>query len=333
MENEDQKICSVCDTKNNDENKYCSSCGNKFFIKIKTKKTTSINENNSTYIELRSSLNELLIKSGSCFLKIENNKIDFTKELKPNSISINLGLLKYHSTENRKKLEDNGYEIEDYKFNKVFSNTKQKLVDDLVRETEYLMKDIFAKTSIEDYDLTKDFSENITKPKKNITKEVTEPDLGWKSKLFLIALVVIVLGYCSQPDKKTDNYTNENTENNEKGEINLNSISDQKFTFKSKSYDIEKDGKTILSNNEITYHTFDFINKIVTQKSKLNGQWTTVTYPINGVYEEKGAVATTYIIQVGTLGVSEIWFSPDVPNLGYDYDDGTRIACYDITKE
>lgn len=333
MENEDQKICSECNTKNNMENKFCSSCGNKFLIKTKRKKITPINENNSLYIELKSSINELLTKSGSFFLKVENIKIDFTKELKPNSISINLGLLKYHSPENRKKLEDNGYEIEDYKFNKVFSNTKQKLVGDLVRETEYLMKEIFATTSLENYELTKDFSENTTKSKVNITKEVTEPEFGWKSKLFLIGLIVIVLGYCSQPDKKSDNYSNENTEIADQGEINLNSFSGQQFTFKSKSYDIEKDGKTVQSNNEVSYHTFDFINKTVTQKSKLNGQWTTATYPINDVYSEKGSVATTYVIQVGTLGVSEIWFSPDVPNLGYDYDDGTRIACYDITKE
>jgi hypothetical protein len=38
-----------------------------------------------------------------------------------------------------------------------------------------------------------------------------------------------------------------------------------------------------------------------------------------------------YIV-VNTLGVKEIWYSFDVPNLGYDYDDGSRIACYELTE-
>jgi hypothetical protein len=55
-------------------------------------------------------------------------------------------------------------------------------------------------------------------------------------------------------------------------------------------------------------------------------------YPIKGIYQEEGILATTYVIQVHANGVEEIWFSLDVPNLGYDYSDGTRIACYEISQ-
>jgi len=110
-----------------------------------------------------------------------------------------------------------------------------------------------------------------------------------------------------------------------------NIFSGQKvFKYSSEFYDIERlDGSTI-TNREITYHTFDFNKNTVTNSSILNGKRVIITYPFNGMYEEKGILATTYVLNVNTLGVKEIWWSPDVPNLGYDYDDGTRIACYNL---
>lgn len=114
--------------------------------------------------------------------------------------------------------------------------------------------------------------------------------------------------------------------------IDLNSYTGKKFTFKSKLYDIESNGKIIETKHETTYHSFDFVNLTVTQKSSLNGKWFTITYPIKDFYQEKGVAATTYVIVVNQLGVKEIWFSPDVPNLGYDYEDGTRIACYELKE-
>jgi hypothetical protein len=114
--------------------------------------------------------------------------------------------------------------------------------------------------------------------------------------------------------------------------LDLIELSGQKFTFKSTLNDKEYNGEIIQTNNETTYHTFDFINLTVTQKAALNGQWVTITYPMNGYYKESGLLASTYVIQVHDLGVTEIWFSPDVPNIGYDFMDGSRIACYDIVR-
>jgi hypothetical protein len=101
------------------------------------------------------------------------------------------------------------------------------------------------------------------------------------------------------------------------------------FTYSSQSYDIEKNNR-MLTKNELTYHTFDFNKKTVTQNSIMNGKRINMIYPFKDMYEEKGLLATTYVLKVNTKGVKEIWWSPDVPNLGYDFDDGTRIACYDL---
>ena len=120
-------------------------------------------------------------------------------------------------------------------------------------------------------------------------------------------------------------------ETDKKMSENESTFSGQKiFTYSSDFYDIEKADGSIITKYELTYHTFDFNKKTVTQNSVLNGKQINVTYPFSGMYEEKGLVATTYVLTVRTLGLKEIWWSPDVPNLGYDFDDGTRIACYDL---
>lgn len=109
------------------------------------------------------------------------------------------------------------------------------------------------------------------------------------------------------------------------------SASKQKvFVYSSDYYDIEYPDGSMITKQEVTYHTFDFNNKTVTQNSELNGERFIITYPFKEMYEEKGLIATTYVLKVGTLGVKEIWWSPEVKNLGYDYDDGKRIACYGV---
>lgn len=125
-------------------------------------------------------------------------------------------------------------------------------------------------------------------------------------------------------ENNKDSYTNYNSTNSNKD------LTDKVFSYISYENDKEVNGVIIQTNKEVTNHTFDFKNKIVTCKTKLNGKTIEFNYPINGFYKQEGLVATTYVIEVNTLGVKEIWFSPDVPNLGYDYDDGSRIACYNL---
>lgn len=116
-------------------------------------------------------------------------------------------------------------------------------------------------------------------------------------------------------------------------ENKMNSNEEYIFTYSSTFYDIEKNGIIVQTKKELTYHTFDLNKKTVTQKSKRDGEWIELTYPFKDVYQEKGMLSTTYVLRVNTLGVKEIWWTPEVPNLGYDYDDGTRIACYEVKRE
>ena len=48
-------------------------------------------------------------------------------------------------------------------------------------------------------------------------------------------------------------------------------------------------------------------------------------------YKESGLLASTWVLVIGEKGVKEIWFSVEANNLGYDLQDGTRVAYYDLT--
>ncbi|MET4081127.1 hypothetical protein ABIB40_001072 [Pedobacter sp. UYP30] len=130
-----------------------------------------------------------------------------------------------------------------------------------------------------------------------------------------------------------DGAKDEVVKSSEPKRMNNDKLKGKKFTFKSTSYDKELNGVTIEARDEVSYHQFDFVNMIVTQKPLYDGEWVEFSYPIVSSYKEKGIAATTYVLIIGSMGVKEIWFSPDVPNLGYDYIDGSTIACYGISKQ
>jgi curved DNA-binding protein CbpA len=160
------------------------------------------------------------------------------------------------------------------------------------------------------------------------------------SWVFILTGAVIIWYFIFNSAKKSENYTNDNTKweyvqstpTSNGSSSELSNIIGQESTFRSTTNDLERNNFVLNTNNEVTYHTFDFNTKTVTEKTKMNGEWIKLTYPMHGFYQESGTAATTYVISVGVLGVKEIWFSPDVPNLGYDYDDGSRIVCYGLTK-
>ncbi|MCM4159391.1 hypothetical protein FHG64_11460 [Antarcticibacterium flavum] len=113
---------------------------------------------------------------------------------------------------------------------------------------------------------------------------------------------------------------------------NKNSTSKNVFTFKSTFYDRERNGIILQTIEEETFHTFNYNDSTVTQKSKLNGEWIEIIYLFSDSYIEEGPLSNTYVFHVGTLGLKEIWYTPEVPNLGYDYDDGTRLSCYELQQ-
>jgi len=107
------------------------------------------------------------------------------------------------------------------------------------------------------------------------------------------------------------------------------------YKLRSTSYDIEKPNSSSYQTvNEITHHVFDFEKQKVTFKGvNSNGKYTTISYQIKNSYKETGLLAETWVLVIRQYGIKEIWFSPQANNLGYDLEDGTRLAFYGITRE
>lgn len=103
------------------------------------------------------------------------------------------------------------------------------------------------------------------------------------------------------------------------------------FTYKSTFYDIEYTNGSVKTVKEETYHKFDLKNRVITQLSHANGEWVSLKYRIRSKYDE-GIIMNNNVFVINNMGVKEIWLNLDLPNLGYDYMDGTRIANYGITR-
>jgi hypothetical protein len=103
----------------------------------------------------------------------------------------------------------------------------------------------------------------------------------------------------------------------------------QVYKFKSTETDVEKPNQEVFTKYEVCYHTFNYDKQIVIfESTNSNGEKTKIVYPMKSTYKD----GLTFVIVVNQKGMKEIWFSPTINNLGYDLIDGTRLACYDITK-
>ena len=179
------------------------------------------------------------------------------------------------------------------------------------------------------YDLkTKRFTDNITS---------SEQNQNGKIALIATGVILLFIYFLSMNNSGSENvyenkYENSNSTNYSSSPTR-NAPTELLHKFTSNSNDLENmSGVIKKTNNEMTSHIFDFKNKVVTCYRPVNGKYQTLKYSMKSFYKEEGIAATTYVIQVGSRGVKEIWFSPDVPNLGYDYDDGTRRSFYSLSK-
>ena len=165
--------------------------------------------------------------------------------------------------------------------------------------------------------------------------------------LFIAAGVVLILAIGkinhSNQTKHMNNYKNSkpdneikyksNQINNEEVEKSISYETDESyFAFESSNNDKEIDGRLIQTNIEKTIHYFDLKNSKIKLKTFIGDKMIQYEYNIKGYYLQKGLAAKTHVFVIDDLGVKEIWISFDVPNLGYDYDDGSRIACYDLKR-
>jgi hypothetical protein len=110
--------------------------------------------------------------------------------------------------------------------------------------------------------------------------------------------------------------------------FSFNSFS-QELKLKTTETDIERSGKKTITKNVISYHTIDLNRKIITYEGiNPSGEKVKITYPIKSSYQD----GVTSVIVTNSKGLKEFWFSTAMNNLGYDYLDGTRLACYNLTR-
>ncbi|MEZ4802049.1 MAG: hypothetical protein R2797_04695 [Gelidibacter sp.] len=105
------------------------------------------------------------------------------------------------------------------------------------------------------------------------------------------------------------------------------------FKFSSTDNDLEKGAKIIKTNVELSYHTFDFGNQLISLKTKhANGYWeisklklkkSKIIESISGLRGMEFEVESAYCYQV--------WVS-SIGNIGYEYYDGTTRVFYGIIE-
>ncbi|MGM1427802.1 zinc ribbon domain-containing protein [Sphingobacterium lactis] len=115
-----------------------------------------------------------------------------------------------------------------------------------------------------------------------------------------------------------------------KNSLEKNPFKGKVFTFKSIINDKEIGEVIIQTNNEKSYHLFDFQKNIIHLFADFQGEQVQFSFPVSGYYIERGLTDETHVFVINTLGVKEIYLSLTNNNLGYDYDDGSRINHFGI---
>jgi ribosomal protein S27E len=145
----------------------------------------------------------------------------------------------------------------------------------------------------------------------------------WAIAIIIIVVLVvigIIIDNNSNSSSNSSSYSNYNNDLNKEKSV---------YKFSSTYNDLEDSKDIIKTNRELTYHTFDFNKKTVTQRGQSkSGQWVDLTFPMKSFRQE----GVTYVIKVDYNGITEIWFSPIMNNLGYDFYNGQRISFYGIKQ-
>lgn len=178
------------------------------------------------------------------------------------------------------------------------------------------------------------------RPKKIVARKNAEPEHTSEKHsnsstilFFSILGILCALVYFinTNPNAKTErNYSVANTEtdyDDTRVESSANEREDV-FEFISTLYDIEQNGRTIQTFEEVTYHTLDLSKKLVIMEARNSeGSWKKFTFPIKYHYQD----GVTHVFEIKEYGVKEFWYSPTMNNLGYDFVDGQRHAYYNLS--
>ncbi len=101
------------------------------------------------------------------------------------------------------------------------------------------------------------------------------------------------------------------------------------FYYKSTSNDLENSVDIIQTNNEVSYHTFDFNKNLITLKSKTEkGDWKLFEYPFLDyrTFDNKSME-----FDIDSPICNQVWIS-SMGNIGYELKNGQKLVFYEITQ-
>lgn len=105
------------------------------------------------------------------------------------------------------------------------------------------------------------------------------------------------------------------------------------FKFSSTSNDLEDETRILQTNNEISYHTFDFSKNLISFKSQTkNGKWKTFHYKIKTKkIKESLSGLKGMEFEIDHQICHQIWVS-SLGNIGYEFKNGQKQVFYNVSK-
>ncbi|GAA3579740.1 hypothetical protein [Snuella lapsa] len=143
-----------------------------------------------------------------------------------------------------------------------------------------------------------------------------------KSTILLITTGITLLTGCIQTKNNTSLDSNE-TITNEKAI----------FRFSSNSNDVEDEVRILKTNNEISYHIFDFNKGIITMKSQSeNGEWKTFEFKIkNFKVNEYLSGLNGMEFDIDSPMCFQVWVDT-LGSIGYEFNNGQKLVFYGVQE-
>ena len=125
----------------------------------------------------------------------------------------------------------------------------------------------------------------------------------------------------------------DNTTNSSKQRIKTDKKNEFVFNFTSNSNDLENEVKILQTNNEITYHTFDFNKNLITFKTKnKRGHWDTYEFKIKRKIVKESMIGLKGMeFDIEHPQCFQVWVST-MSNIGYEFKNGQKLVFYGVKE-
>lgn len=165
-----------------------------------------------------------------------------------------------------------------------------------------------------------------------------------KKYLIIGGFIVLIFGffgfnsYQSLEEQNGKFTVSENQESSIEQEILPNNYTTENegkpvFKFKSYSNDLENEIEILQTNNEITYHTFDFNKKLISFRTQTKGgDWKTFEFKLEkSVMVESISGLRGMEFEINNARCYQIWIS-SLGNIGYEFTNGQKLVFYEVQE-